>query len=120
MIMKCTFLLFFHIVFSAPTFVRGQANNTNTTLLNPNTTLSIVTPTPSQSPSINLNETDEESFLGMFFTPPWGEPTFGRYYFNSILYESGFPYFLDIRRYGWSWTPSYLRKSAPFCYDVYP
>ena len=118
--MKYTFLLLFHIVFSASTFVRGQENNTNTTLLNPNTTSSIVKPTPSQSPSINLNETDEESFLGMFLTPPWGEPSFGQYYFNSIQYESGFPYFLDICRYGWSWTPSYLRKSAPFCYDVHP
>ena len=118
--MKFIFLISFLFVLCVPTVVHAEKNNTNATLLNPNTTSPVFTPSPSQTPSSLLNKTYAElnpPFVS--FHPPWGEPTFGLY-FNSILYRSGFQYLLDIRRYGWSWTPSYLRKSAPFCYDDYP
>ena len=100
------------IVLGAPIAIDGQAENTNATLSNTNTSSPVSTPSPI------VNDINEQTIV-VSFNPPWGEPTFGRY-FGSIIYNSGFQYLLDIRRYGWSWTPSYLRKSAPFCYDIYP
>jgi hypothetical protein len=48
--------------------------------------------------------------------PPWGESSFGGHGKSKYRLAG----LLDIRRAGWSWTPSYLRKSAPFCYDTGP
>ena len=54
-------------------------------------------------------------------TPPWGEPAFGYDYYDRLSwYSSGIVHFEDTRHYGWSWLPSYLKKSAPFCYEREP
>ena len=84
-----------------------------------NTTAPMSIPSPSQAPSTWLSYI-EKLYPKQTLTLPWGEPSFGRISSFDSYYSSGVQYFLDTRRYGWSWTPSYLSKSAPFCYDTGP
>ena len=115
---KSSFLLLFVLLLGIPTIVKGQKNNTNMTL-NTNTTSPVSTPSPTQSPSTWLDKVDYQ-YPKNILTLPWGEPSFGGFVTGSNDYYSAIQYLLDTRRYGWSWTPSYLHKSAPFCYDTGP
>jgi hypothetical protein len=108
-----------------PVFAFGQQNATaasNVTTEAPTTTPAKSTPTrpPSttQSPT-SLSDDSMDYELPNFMThiPPWGESAFGGFDRSSFYRPAGL---LDIRRDGWSWTPSYLHKSAPFCYDTSP
>ena len=111
--------------------IKGQVNNKNLSLLNTNSSSQLLssntslsmsmssTSPPSQTPSIIWPEPDryyDEEFIEPFI-PPWGEPAFV-YDDDDIVsaYRSGISHFEDTRHYGWSWSPPYLNKSAPFCY----
>ena len=130
--MRSSYLLL--ILLGIPAFVKGQENDTNATSLSTNTTSPLLnantsspvsipsTLSPSQTPSAMWNET--EANYGEIFIlpliPPWGEPAFGFDLDHLSYYNSGITNFEDTRHYGWSWLPSYLHKSAPFCYERDP